>query len=537
MGYRMLKIDHLYEVYRRVIAGESKSAIAIHTGWDRKTIGKYIRILAERSLLPAELAVSREAFQKRAGDLADQPREKSTPARDQLIDHLDELRELIAPSKDENGKTEKPMRPKSAYRVILRRHNLSIGYSSFKRFARDHGLMEVAKKTYIRIELPPGREVQLDYGTMGLLAVDGRNRTIYAFCAILAHSRKPFVQLVTSQSEQSFAESVVEMFHFYGGVTEFLTVDNLKAAVIKPDLWDPQLNRSLAEVAEYYGTFVNTARVVTATDKGKVERIIPVVREAYRVIRAVHPTATLTEMNRYMLQWCVDEYGTTPHGTTRNPPEEAFMAEQNALKPLPESRFEPASWAYPKVHKGDGFLSYHKMRFAVPAKYRGKQVAVRATSRLIEIFHGPERIRVYPYEPGTRVYYFKSDFPAEKQAMMDGSYPQHLLQRANSYGSAARDLISAILAPHAYLNARQAQGLLRVMDEFREHRDFDTHCLTALRRRIVVPKTFKALFEPDRIAGRRGTLSTTPAVDMTMARDITYFFDLQEELDAAGSRS
>ncbi len=47
MGYRMLKIDHLYEVYRRVITGESKSSISIQTGWDRKTIGKYVGVLTE----------------------------------------------------------------------------------------------------------------------------------------------------------------------------------------------------------------------------------------------------------------------------------------------------------------------------------------------------------------------------------------------------------------------------------------------------------------------------------------------------------
>jgi hypothetical protein len=52
MGYRMLKIDHLYEVYRRVVAGESKRSIANQTGWDRKTIGKYVGILTERALLP-----------------------------------------------------------------------------------------------------------------------------------------------------------------------------------------------------------------------------------------------------------------------------------------------------------------------------------------------------------------------------------------------------------------------------------------------------------------------------------------------------
>lgn len=70
------------------------------------------------------------------------------------------------------------------------------------------------------------------------------------------------------------------------------------------------------------------------------------------------------------------------------------------------------------------------------------------------------------------------------------------------------------------------------MDDFHDHPDFDAHCLTALRRRIVVPKTFKALFEPDR---PRHTLSTTPAVDIAVARDISYYFEGEEELDATDS--
>ena len=34
------------------------------------------------------------------------------------------------------------------------------------------------------------------------------------------------------------------MFEYYGGVTEVLSLDNLKAGVIKPDLYDPKLNKA-----------------------------------------------------------------------------------------------------------------------------------------------------------------------------------------------------------------------------------------------------------------------------------------------------
>ena len=70
------------------------------------------------------------------------------------------------------------------------------------------------------------------------------------------------------------------------------------------------------------------------------------------------------------------------------------------------------------------------------------------------------------------------------------------------------------------------------MDDFHDHPDFDAHCLTALRRRIVVPKTFKALFES---VETHHSLCATPAVDMTMARDISYYFDVEEVLGATGS--
>lgn len=531
MGYRMLTFNHLYEVYRRTVAGEPLASVASHTGWDRKTVRKYTGLLAERSLLPAEEPVTREQFRLIAADLADQPRESSTPSRDQLIAHVEEIRGLINPPDDASARER--MRAKSAFRVVAQRHNLSVSYASFKRFAREQGLMNEARESVIRIELPPGREIQLDYGKMGLWPVDGRNRTIYAFCAVLSSSRKPFVQMVTSQNQQSFAQSVVDMFHYYGGVTSFITIDNLKAGVVKPDLWDPQLNRSLSEVAEYYATFVNPARPETPTDKAKVERIVPVVREAFRVLTAVHPHASLQELNDHMLRWCVEDYGATAHGTTRIPPEDAFLTEKAYLTALPEARFEPAVWRPAKVHSGDGFLTFQSKRFFVPSAYRGKQVMVRATGRFVEIFHGNERVRAYTLESGTRVYYYIDDFPAHLRDMMSGDYPSFLLQRANAYGSTARELISAILTPQAYLNARRARGILTVMEKYYDHPDFEAHCLTAIRRRISLPSTFRSLFETH--SPSVTPQHSQPVTDMSMARDINYFFDLEEGSHATSS--
>ena len=90
----------------------------------------------------------------------------------------------------------------------------------------------------IRIELPPGLETQVDYGRVGSLADRGTNRVVWAFCGLLTHGRLPYVEFVWSQDQRSFAGSFASMWHYYGGSTEFVSLDNLKAGVLKPDLWE-----------------------------------------------------------------------------------------------------------------------------------------------------------------------------------------------------------------------------------------------------------------------------------------------------------
>ena len=43
-------------------------------------------------------------------------------------------------------------------------------------------------------------------------------------------------------------------------------IDNLKTGVIKPDLYDPKLNRAYAEMAEHYGCLIDPARAEETRD-------------------------------------------------------------------------------------------------------------------------------------------------------------------------------------------------------------------------------------------------------------------------------
>ena len=68
---------------------------------------------------------------------------------------------------------------------------------------------------------------------MGLWVAGDRNRIVFAFIGTLSFSRLPFVQFGLSQNQIAFAESIVAMLAFFGGSTWRITLDNLKAGVLR----------------------------------------------------------------------------------------------------------------------------------------------------------------------------------------------------------------------------------------------------------------------------------------------------------------
>ena len=118
--------------------------------------------------------------------------------------------------------------------------------------------------------------------------------------------------------------SHVKAFNYFGGVPKRIILDNLKAGVIKPDLYDPQFNRAYREMAEHYDTFLDPARVRSPKDKGKVERDVQTAREKFKELTALYPTITPAELNQRTQEWLRNDYGMTKHGTTHQMPYKVF---------------------------------------------------------------------------------------------------------------------------------------------------------------------------------------------------------------------
>jgi len=87
------------------------------------------------------------------------------------------------------------------------------------------------------------------------------------------------------------------MFAFLGGVPKAVVPDNLKAAVIKADRFDPGPNRTYAGMAAQYGTAVLPGRPRKARDEAKVEVAVQIPQRWILARLRDHRFISLAELN------------------------------------------------------------------------------------------------------------------------------------------------------------------------------------------------------------------------------------------------
>jgi transposase len=519
MGYRFMTIDDLKEILRRWHSGHSLSSLKKALGFDRNTIRNYIRLFLASGLLPERPLPEDQALIMALQAMLPL-KARSRDIRGIFEAHKDEILTLVT-------RKEEPVKPKTAFQIIKSKYDIEGSYETFKLFMREHAPAIEKPAAPLRIELPAGEETQLDYGKVGTIhdQATGRNRVVWAFCARLSCSRLPYIEFVYTQDRESFVESNIGMVEFYGGVTRFISIDNLKAGVDKPDLYDPRINRAYAEFAEHYGTFINPCRVATPTDKAKVERLVPQARELFRRLKAVHPTFNLAELNGAARDWCLLEYGMANHGTTHRKPKEVFEeTEKAALLPLPQTRFEVPVWKTPTVG-ADRFFAFDKRHYAMPMNYRFEKIRVRKTGKILRIFDMNHTfIREYIIS-GSLFNSLPGDFPQDREAMMKGEYPLWLIGRARSFGTGTVKLVEAILSPHAYINSRRARGIINVLEKYRDHPFREEICAKAATHRVFTPKQLVQMLETEKLQGHFEFILPMSDACKAMTRDVKEYFN------------
>src|SRR5437899_2362875 len=108
-------------------------------------------------------------------------------------------------------------------------------YQSVKRFVR--ALRKADPQRVCRIEVGPGEEAQVDFGAgPPVVSAQGQRRKSWVFRIVLSFSRKAYSEAVFHQHTETFLRCLENAFRHFGGVSQTVNVDNLKAAGLRFDL-------------------------------------------------------------------------------------------------------------------------------------------------------------------------------------------------------------------------------------------------------------------------------------------------------------
>ena len=101
----------------------------------------------------------------------------------------------------------------------------------------------------------------------------GERRTAQIFVAVLGASSFTYAQATWTQGLADWISAHVGAFAAIDGVPALPVPDSTEVAVIKASLYDPQIDRTYAEMAAHYGTVIcRRGRASRATRQGRAGR-------------------------------------------------------------------------------------------------------------------------------------------------------------------------------------------------------------------------------------------------------------------------
>ncbi|WP_133058626.1 IS21 family transposase, partial [Halalkalibacter urbisdiaboli] len=193
----MIEIGEFFMIKELYQKGWTISAIAEETGFDRKTVRKYIN----QSELPQ--------YKTRKQKKVDKKR-KLEDYEDYILSRLKE------------GTTNC---------VVLLEEIQAMGYKGQMTILRDFVRVyrqKPNKQGSVRYETPPGLQAQMDWGELGEHFVDGKLQKLYVFVIVLGFSRMKYMEITTTMNLEQLMKCHMNAFAYFNGVPKQILYDNMK---------------------------------------------------------------------------------------------------------------------------------------------------------------------------------------------------------------------------------------------------------------------------------------------------------------------
>jgi len=367
------------EIIRLHELGYNQSDIAQSCAVARSTVQDYIRRARGKGLSYAELCqLSDSEAQAQLG------KGKQSPVTQSVIDFATVHRELQG---------------KGVTLALLWQEGLDQErwQLSYGQFCRRYSQWKIRHNLSMRQTHAGGEKVFVDYCGQTMTVHDpvtGDAQEAQIFVACLGASNYTFAEATPAQTLPHWIGSHERALAFFGGVPKAIVPDNLKSGVTDPCRYEPGVNPSYHAFAEHYQVAILPARAKKPRDKSKVEKAVQEVeRQIIAPLRHQRFTsfADLNAAIRERLER-LNHRVMKSYGCSRRTLFE--QVDQPALQPLPTQPFVFARWKQAKVNL-DYHLEVDKHYYSVPYWFARREVSVKISEHLVEVFYDHRRIAVH----------------------------------------------------------------------------------------------------------------------------------------------
>jgi transposase len=247
-------------------------------------------------------------------------------------------------------------------------------------------------EAFQRLRTMPGEQGQVDWAHFGKLTVGRAQRPLWAFVMVLSYSRRLFLRFFPGASTPFFVRGHVEAFAEFGGVPRVLLYDNLKSAVLERHGDAIRFHPTLLAMSAHYRFEPRPVAVARGNEKGRVERAIRYIRDAFFAARTF---TDLADLNGQAAVWTTTAAIDRPWVEDRERTvRQAFEDERGILLPLSSEPFPAHERLEVEVGKTP-YVRFDLNDYSIPHDRTQRTLVVFADLEQVRIADGNDVIATH----------------------------------------------------------------------------------------------------------------------------------------------
>jgi transposase len=319
-------------------------------------------------------------------------------------------------------------------------------------------------KVYMHQQHIAGERMYVDYSGKKPSIVNrftGVITEVELFVMCWGYSQYIYAEAHENQKRENWAMGHVRAFQFFGCVGQLIVPDNLKSAVTKAHIYDPDVNQSYESLASHYHVGVLPARSNHPKDKAKVENSVRLVQRWILARLRNQTFHSMAELNSAIWR-LLDDLNKRKMKKLNKSRYDLFVeVDKPNAQALPQTPYTYIEWHPAKVNL-DYHIEINRRYYSVPWHYCGQTVSACIENNIVSIYCNNNRIAMHDVKEKEYSYSTDSNhMPPNHKAHYDWNI-ERVYSNARKVGMNTETLIKKIISMRSFpqQGLRPSMGIL-----------------------------------------------------------------------------